>query len=317
MELVFPSELSVVWQCPCCDGGALLVDSGIIRCTQCHTAFPTAGHRPILMCPDNELFYAAGYGSGECEPAPPSSRPYSRWAQRLLQSVNLSQDRCVADMTHRLGRRATVLLLGGGRQRARLQELMGPTVTIIAIDVDAKADVDVFADAHALPFKDLAFDGVIATAVLEHVLRPERVMEEIGRVMRPGGFLYSEIPFMQQVHEGAYDFTRYTLSGHLRLAAAFSEIECGAVAGPATALLWSVEYLLLALGGSRWPKATKLMVRVALGWLAPLDRRIADRPAALDGASCTYFYGQRRLNQETSDRWIIDRYPGAQAVHHQ
>ncbi len=45
------------------------------------------------------------------------------------------------------------------------------------------------------------------------MLEPERVVSEIARVLKPAGMVYSEIPFMQQVHEGAYDFTRFTDSG--------------------------------------------------------------------------------------------------------
>ena len=65
------------------------------------------------------------------------------------------------------------------------------------------------------------------------MLDPPRVVAEMHRVLRPGGLLYAEIPFMQQVHEGAYDFTRYTL----RRASAgcsgdFDELATGPVCGP-------------------------------------------------------------------------------------
>ncbi len=39
-------------------------------------------------------------------------------------------------------------------------------------------------------------------------------MKEIHRVLKDDGIVYADTPFMQQVHEGAYDFTRFTLSGH-------------------------------------------------------------------------------------------------------
>ena len=107
-------------------------------------------------------------------------------------------------------------------------------------DIDKQADVDIFCDAHELSFKDEVFDGVISTAVLEHVLYPDKVIHEIHRVLKKDGFIYSEIPFLQSVHEGAYDFMRYTLSGHRRLLEYFKEIEVGMVAGPGTALVWSL-----------------------------------------------------------------------------
>ena len=37
------------------------------------------------------------------------------------------------------------------------------------------------------------------------------------------GIVYAETPFMQQVHEGAYDFTRYTVLGHRYLFKKFKQ----------------------------------------------------------------------------------------------
>lgn len=42
-------------------------------------------------------------------------------------------------------------------------------------------------DACALPFDDASFDGAIAMDFLEHVERPDVVVAEIARVLRPGG----------------------------------------------------------------------------------------------------------------------------------
>ncbi len=45
------------------------------------------------------------------------------------------------------------------------------------------------APAHALPFRDESFDAVTCRLVLNHVRRPERIVREIARVLRPGGVL--------------------------------------------------------------------------------------------------------------------------------
>ncbi len=42
-------------------------------------------------------------------------------------------------------------------------------------------------DATAMPFGDGAFDRVIAAEVLEHILDDQRAMNELARVLRPGG----------------------------------------------------------------------------------------------------------------------------------
>lgn len=45
------------------------------------------------------------------------------------------------------------------------------------------------APAHALPFREESFDAVTCRLVLNHVRRPERIIKEIVRVLRPGGIL--------------------------------------------------------------------------------------------------------------------------------
>ena len=215
-------------------------------------------------------------------------------------------------------RQATVLVVGGGHQRQWLDSQLGTggAIQVLYSDIDVDADVDVFCDGHDLPFVDGIFDAVIATAVLEHVLYPERVAAEISRVLKIGGLLYSEVPFMQQVHEGAYDFTRYTLSGHRRLFNHFSEIESGMVAGPATALVWAIENFALAfVVRSMQRRATKALVRFSFGWLRYFDHLLVNRPEAMDGASCTFFFGLK-IEGRVPDKDIVAHYVGAKHVQH-
>lgn len=124
------------------------------------------------------------------------------------------------------------------------------------------------------------------------------------------------MPFLQRVHEGAYDFTRYTLSGHRRLMNGFGEIDSGPVAGPGTSLAWAIEGFVVALSRNERVKLVlRTLVRCSFFWLSRLDRWIAHRPEALDSASCTYFLGQKK-SEKVSDKKIIDGYRGGQALRH-
>lgn len=49
-------------------------------------------------------------------------------------------------------------------------------------------------DAHAIPYRDNTFDVVIANHILEHVQDDIRVMAEMYRVMKPGGFGIFQVP---------------------------------------------------------------------------------------------------------------------------
>lgn len=43
------------------------------------------------------------------------------------------------------------------------------------------------ADAHDLPFENKSFDTVVVSEVLDHVVKPKKVLSEVRRVLRPGG----------------------------------------------------------------------------------------------------------------------------------
>ena len=71
--------------------------------------------------------------------------------------------------------------------------------------------VDVYCDLDApLPFADATFDTVLLSDVLEHLSQPQQALREVARVLRPGGVLLLNAPFMYWLHEEPYDFCRHT-----------------------------------------------------------------------------------------------------------
>jgi len=51
-------------------------------------------------------------------------------------------------------------------------------------------------DAEALPFRDAAADLALCLQLIEHTPFPEKVIAEISRVLRPGGYLFLSAPNM-------------------------------------------------------------------------------------------------------------------------
>ena len=60
------------------------------------------------------------------------------------------------------------------------------------------------ADAHALPFPDSSFDACVSLQVLEHVRRPEQVIREMARVLKPGGRFFVSCENYLAFHEQHY-----------------------------------------------------------------------------------------------------------------
>lgn len=313
-------NLLVILRCPNCGDKATSLEAkdNHLICQVCNSVFPIVASRPVMLRRDNAVFQLDAYR----EPVEKKLKGIGGWVAHWIPypTVNLSRTRVLERLKTLLAvnKPARVLVVGSGRQRSQMDMALGAGdgVQVICSDIDTDADVDLFCDGHDLPFIDGSFDAVVTTVVLEHVLYPERVAAEIHRVLKLGGFLYSEMPFMQQVHEGAYDFTRYSLSGHRRLFNGFSELESGMVAGPATTLVWSIENFVLAfVSRPKLRLVVKALVRLVFAWLKHIDRFLEKRPEAMDGASCTYFLGAK-MNGRVADDEIIARYVGAKHLSH-
>lgn len=231
--------------------------------------------------------------------------------KRLISPPKEGTRRNVARFVERLkalSARPRVLVVGGGSVGQGMRPLYDdPAISVVAFDIYASPHVHFVGDAHQMPLADDTFDGLVAQAVLEHVLEPRIVAEEIWRVLRLGGIVYAETPFMQQVHEGPYDFTRFTESGHRNLFRRFERIDSGSNGGPALQLMWSIDYFVRGLFRSRAAgKAAKLL----FFWLQYLDRLIPER-YAVDGASGVFFMGSKYA-AAVGPKEIVRHYRGAQ-----
>jgi len=136
--------------------------------------------------------------------------------------------------------------------------------------MDYRGDnIDIQGDAMKLPFLDGSLDGVISTYVLEHVQYPEQAIAEMHRVLKPGGILYMETPFLFGFHGhvGGYsDYTRWTFKGLEQLCSSFQSIETGVASGPASTIAHILREgipVLMSSTDSRFYWG----MRVLMGWL--------------------------------------------------
>ncbi|MCX7020273.1 MAG: class I SAM-dependent methyltransferase [bacterium] len=102
-----------------------------------------------------------------------------------------------------------VLDIGCGFEPWR--ELMPPSCRYTGIDYNVEnASPECLGSALHIPARASVFDAVICSEVLEHTRNPDQVVNEIRRVVKPGGLVFLSSPFFFPVHGAPYDFQRLT-----------------------------------------------------------------------------------------------------------
>lgn len=303
--------------CPQCEAPLLPRPRQLVCSSDtCGAQYPVVDDMPILLdetaCLLSIADIAAHANSESSDPSPalrlkewvikhqPSLRcnrqaagNYKLFAQHLLDQAD----------------NPLVLVIGGKEVGAGLESLLAyPQIELIETDILPGPRAALICDAHRLPLSPGSVDGVIIQAVLDDLVDPHRCVQEIFRILRPGGLVYSETPFMQPVHDGPFDFTRFTRWGHRRLFRHFDELASGAVGGPGQALAGVYHAFALSFARTRTTRAAASVFAHCTGfWLKYLDWWLLDREAASTAASGYYFLG-RKSDQVLSDRDLIASY---------
>lgn len=97
-----------------------------------------------------------------------------------------------------------------------------PATRYVGLEFDtprarASFEADAYYDGRTFPFPSGSFDGVLCSQVFEHVFTPTEFLQEIHRVLRPGGCLLLTVPFVWDEHEQPHDFARYSSFGLVAL----------------------------------------------------------------------------------------------------
>ncbi|MFC1678610.1 class I SAM-dependent methyltransferase [Elusimicrobiota bacterium] len=281
---------------------------------ECVSQFPVVDGIPVLLNARKSLFEPQDYVKGK-------HNYYKRDRSGLLEfllaitptiSANIKCKRNYRSLARLLTESSTrpkVLVLGGAVEGQGLGELSSaPSIDLLETDVSLGERTMAIVDSHCIPFKDNSFDCVVSQAVLEHVIDPYVTADEISRVVKEDGLVYAETAFMQQVHGGEFDFTRFSLRGHRRLFAQFEEIESGAVCGTGMALAWSYRAFLMSLTDSA---TLRRMARIFAGftgfWLKYFDHLTIENQGTLEGASGFYFLGRKSVRR-LQDRDLIQSH---------
>ncbi|MGZ6125107.1 MAG: methyltransferase domain-containing protein, partial [Myxococcales bacterium] len=172
-----------------------------------------------------------------------------------------------------------VVELGSGNRR------LSPR--IINIDLFPFANVDFVAEAERTPIRSGSVDRVVLDTVLEHGPEPQKVVDEIFRILRPGGSVVCLAPFIFRYHAYPRHYFNVSRDGLEFLFRRFSRCTVETNMGPTTALVNLVsEYVGVAFSENNrvlysLGKGLTLLFLFALKYLevlwtrAPRSRNIA------------------------------------------
>jgi SAM-dependent methyltransferase len=176
-----------------------------------------------------------------------------------------------------------IVELGSGSRRLRPD--------VLNIDLFPSANVDIVADIAETPLKDGCADFVILDSVIEHVPDPVAVTREARRILKPGGQLLVNCPFMLPYHGYPGHYQNFTRDGLLYLLRDFSQQSVRPTLGPMTAWVnMTAETFAVMVAGERgfFYLAAKAAILVPIFWLKYLDALFvrAERSHRVAGMLC-------------------------------
>ena len=84
---------------------------------------------------------------------------------------------------------------------------------VVELEYSIFKHTHVAGDVHRLPFQDNVFEAVVCLNAFEHYRDPHGAMNEINRILKPGGRLFMHTAFMQPLHEAPHHYYNCTEFG--------------------------------------------------------------------------------------------------------
>lgn len=160
-----------------------------------------------------------------------------------------------------------ILDVGCGHRPYR--ECFGPAIYIGMDRAAEDSSPDILGDACHIPVRSGAVDIAFCAQVIEHIARPDRMLCELHRVLKAGGWLILSGPMYWPLHEEPFDFFRFTKHGFASLLRDAGFVE------------WTIQE-----DGGDWAQIMlAINLKLVRKWAAPLRCVINVAGAMLDGMS--------------------------------
>lgn len=318
MGLMTINDFLLKLVCPRCKS-SLIQTTNFYQCTNLDCfysnslAFPVVGSYPVLVDFEQSILskeeILANSGKSVIQRSQMSTVKQKIlelfFPKNIVAAKNVTR---LQELLKLVSEKPMVLVVGGASLGNGADALYNDSdIQLISFDIYGTPLTQFIADAHQIPVADQSVDAVWIQAVLEHVLDPWLVVTEIYRVLKKEGFVYAETPFMQQVHEGPYDFTRFTESGHRWLFKNFELIDSGVVLGSGTQFMWTIEHIMRGIFRSLFAGR---IASLLLFWVHYLDK-IIPQSYSIDNASAVFFLG-RKSEKTLHPKDLVSYYQGAE-----
>lgn len=162
-----------------------------------------------------------------------------------------------------------------------------------------KIKADILSDLNeTLPIEGQSADTVISLSVMEHLREPQIFLNEAYRILKPGGAMILQVPFMWWVHESPHDYFRYTRYGleYLFDMAGFKSVEIYPQTGFWVMWILKFNYQTARLICGPWP--LRKLIGLLMRFVWAIDQRIApllDRCWKCEAETGGYFVVGKKL----------------------
>jgi SAM-dependent methyltransferase/uncharacterized protein YbaR (Trm112 family) len=238
------NHMSVWWTdilaCPDCRADLKWHGGSLDPCPLCGRAFDVQDGVPILHPRDGSPVSEAGRQFFVEEPGRLDSiRQRNPRLARLLDLPDFTTPSKSLPRSARWQREHLVQAAPGERilnLGSGVRKLYHNT-NILNFDIAPHENAAVVGNGERLPFRDRSFDAVVLDAVIEHLAHPQRVVGEVERVLKPGGIVLAQVPFLYPFHAAPHDYQRFTPAGLEVLFENFEVLESGTDRRPGRAVL--------------------------------------------------------------------------------
>lgn len=135
------------------------------------------------------------------------------------------------------------------------------------------AKPDIIGDALKVPMKDKSIDSVFSSQVLEHVPNPQKMIDEIYRILKKDGICILTTHMAQVLHGEPHDYFRFTEYGLRELFKKFKHIEIKPNGG---ALLAIFQFFIFAVD-EKFPLISKPFITILNIIIKRLDKIFFDK----------------------------------------